>query len=263
MRFGSKIAGNVDGGTLAVPISPELVNFWTVVSARPHEPEENVVPEGRKKAGTGRTQMHHDFGREQGDLEMPMGDGYDMGLELEMQAIVRVISHLFRNTAYEFKALIQRYLLTNPQEQDKDRLGSEEMREIEIGRRASGVQMPWELMGLKPASDLGVEDYYVAPGGSSTVGTGTGPRHSFATPQNIAERIARRARSSSLLGSNISGSAQRRAMLGDDSMLDEGQLELPDEGLPLDQDPIPADGPSQSSLPGNVNVNERQFLEYA
>ena len=52
------------------------------------------------------------------------------------------------------------------------------MREIEIGRRASGVQMPvslvaparrgtgclimllviqWELMGLKPASDLGVD----------------------------------------------------------------------------------------------------------
>lgn len=129
MRFGSKIAGNVDGETIAVPISPELVNFWTVVSARPYEPG-NVVPEGRKKAGTGRTQRHHDFGREQGDLDLPMGDGYDMGLELEMQAIVRVINHLFRNTAYEFKALIQRYLLTYPKEQDRDRLGSEEVSRV-------------------------------------------------------------------------------------------------------------------------------------
>ncbi|KAJ9095012.1 hypothetical protein QFC21_005805 [Naganishia friedmannii] len=213
------------GKSLAVSIAPELVNFWAVVSARPYKVETKVVPERRKKAGTGRVAAgnHHDFGREQGDLDLPLGDEYDVGLDLGMQAI---------------------------------------MREIEIGRRASGVQMPWELMGLKPASDLGVEDYYAAPGGSSTVGTGTGPRHSLATPQNIAERIARRARSSSILGSNISGSAQRRAMLGDDSMLDEEQLDLPDEGLPLDQDPLPADGPSQSSLPGNVNVNERQFLDY-
>jgi hypothetical protein len=71
-------------------------------------------------------------------------------------------------------------------------------------------------------------------------------------------------------------------MLGDNSMLDEGQLEresvvlsgfqspllilgcsVPDEELALVQDDIPSDGPSQSSLPGNVNVNERQFLEYA
>jgi hypothetical protein len=140
MRIGSKIAGNVDGETLAVPISPELVNFWTIVSARPHEPEENVVPEGRKKAGTGRTQMHHDFGREQGDLGLPMGDGYDMGLELEMQAIVRVISHTFLNTAYEFKALIQRYLLTNPQEQDRDRLGSAEVSGV-ITLRARPVEL--------------------------------------------------------------------------------------------------------------------------
>ncbi|KAJ9115495.1 hypothetical protein QFC22_005253 [Naganishia vaughanmartiniae] len=216
-------------------IAPELVKFWAVVSAQPYEVEANVAPKRGRKVGTVRVAAgdnHHDFGREQGDLDLPLGDD-NMAMDLDMQAI----------------------------EHGDDRLGSEEMREVEIGRRASGVQMPWELMGLKPASDLGVEDYYVAPGGSSTVGTGTGPRHSLATPQNIAERIARRARSSSILGSNISGSAQKCAMLGDESMFDEGQLELPDEGLPLDQEPLPADGPSQSSLPGNINVNERQFLE--
>ncbi|KAJ9105808.1 hypothetical protein QFC19_003376 [Naganishia cerealis] len=210
-------------------IAPELANYWTLVSARPYEIKEGAHPEfGQKRGGTRRTAAGTGTGLPM-EQDGPLAGNDDgiMMLDLEMQGI---------------------------DEQDRDRLGSDESK---------------------------VLDYYAALGGSSTVGTGTGPRLSLATPQLVAERIARRARSSSILGSNLSGSAQRRAMLGDDSMLDDsGHLErfrapngppetfanrfasaVPDEALPLEQDPVP-EGPSQSSLLGHANVNERQFLEY-
>lgn len=61
-------------------------------------------------------------------------------------------------------------------------------------------------------------------------------------------------------------------------MMDEGQLErefsgllciqrvmtlfaVPDEAFPEEQMQLGDEEPSQPSLPGNVNVNERQFLE--
>ncbi|KAJ9096625.1 hypothetical protein QFC20_006387 [Naganishia adeliensis] len=222
-------------------IAPELANFWNVVTKPPYDEDKKKRSEKRRK---GRSMVREELGQD-GNLEdlelLPMDE--EPNLQVDD---------------------IQNYGVQENEMQggERERLGSDEMREVEMGRRASGLQMPWEVPAFRPDSELGAQDYFVAAGASSTIGTGTGPRLSLATPQNLAERIARRARSSSIGGSHLSASAQKNAMLGDSSMKDEGQLELPDEAFPEEQMQLGDEEPSQPSLPGNVNVNERQFLEY-
>ena len=82
---------NANDVILSAPIAPELTNFWAGVSARPYELDEKVVSGRGRKAGTRGAREHHDFAKEQDDLDLPLGDGYDMALDLEMQAIVSAI----------------------------------------------------------------------------------------------------------------------------------------------------------------------------
>ncbi|KAI5450844.1 R8 protein [Naganishia albida] len=220
----------------SLPIAPELASFWNVVTKPPYEDDKK---QRSGKRGKSRAAAGHLEGRNLGELgPLPIDDEPNLQVD-EMQNFGDAVM----------------------QEVEREPLGSEELREVEMGRRASGLQMPWEIPAFRQDSELGAQDYFVG-GASSTIGTGTAPRLSLATPQNLAERIARRARSSSIGGSHLSASAQKNAMLGDSSMIDEGHLELPNEAFPDDQMQLADEEPSQPSLPGNVNVNERQFLEY-